>query len=145
METPKLNPEELKNLDGIINYMQENNIPVLLGFIDSIGHFFSNAAHDVSHALSSAGKSAISVVSNITRAVTDAGHGNITGALKHVAQTGPSLISTLSQVATASAAQAATNDDMIQQLIGKLSADPQNKNGLTLEQLVAVRNQNSGK
>ena len=151
MNSPKLSQQELENLDAMIAYMEKSNMPVLKGFISSIWHAVTNAATDVGHAVTSVASNAVSsaenVASNVTNAVTNLAHGNFTAAAKNVAQTCPQLVTAATSVAEAAGANAksvAKSEELIS-LIQKLSGDPTNAKGFTLQQLRDIRTHNISK
>jgi len=123
-EKPKLSENELQMLDTIIGHMEKENKP-------DVGHVVTDVGKDVAHG-------ADSFVTNVTKGVTDIAQGNITNGLQHLAKAAPSVISAGQQVAEAGAMVASENDEIVK-LIQKISDSEDNTKGLSLEDLIALR------
>ena len=140
---PSLSKSQLAALDFIIAHMKENNQTQLgsLSFIDSIWNAVTDAASDVTNAVTNAATDAASAVTQIvtdaapyvTQAATVA-----TDALTQAAQT-QAIQQAITSALLAAAGEARVADPKWQAAVQKLSAGRPTLQGVSLDQLVALR------
>lgn len=86
-------------------------------------------------------KAADSFIHNVTSAVTDFAQGHIAKGFNHLAQTCPSVVSMGNQIAAATEGLVSGDDKNIKELAEKLEEAKTQKIGLTLQDLINLRNQ----